>query len=175
MGCKRPLTSQSGLVPTIIASRAEKCECFAIISIMKLFVGVKALIEKEGKVLLIREAKYDEGLNEGKWDVPGGRIEVEETLMEGLSREVFEETGLKVMSTRILDVHETFREKVGEKWHIVRVYYRTEVEGEIVLSKDHDAYEWVNPADYGGKILMTDVAGLLDSGLTPISHIKSVW
>lgn len=142
---------------------------------MKLFVGVKALIVREGKVLIIREAKYDEGLNEGKWDVPGGRIETEENLMEGLKREVKEEVGLDLSTTRILDVHETFREIKGEKCHIVRPYYMAEAEGDIVLSRDHDRYEWVDPANYGDKILMADVAALFDSGLKPISHIRAVW
>jgi 8-oxo-dGTP pyrophosphatase MutT (NUDIX family) len=52
---------------------------------MKLFVGAKGLLVNEGKILLLRESKeYIDGTKEGKRDVPGGKIEPEETVYEGL-------------------------------------------------------------------------------------------
>jgi ADP-ribose pyrophosphatase YjhB (NUDIX family) len=51
---------------------------------MKLFVAAKAIIISEGKVLLLREAAYDEGTNVGKWGVPGGRIHDDEPILDGL-------------------------------------------------------------------------------------------
>lgn len=45
---------------------------FCYTRFIKLAVGVKAFIlNEEGKVLILREAKYDEGTNDGKWDVKG--------------------------------------------------------------------------------------------------------
>lgn len=128
---------------------------------MKLYVGVKALIVKEGKVLLLREAKYDEGTNEGKWDVPGGRIEPHETLAAALAREVFEESGLSIEAQEVLSVNETFPTIKGEESHIVRIHYLASYKsGEVVLSADHDQYEWVDESGLVGKECMSGVREL---------------
>jgi len=128
---------------------------------MKLYVGVKALIVKEGRILLLREARYDEGTNEGKWDVPGGRILPEESLSEGLMREVREESGLEIRQGDVLSVSETFPVIKGEPSHIVRIHYLAEYKsGEVVLSKDHDVYEWVEAATLAGKDYMGGVREL---------------
>lgn len=114
---------------------------------MKLFVAVKAIIVNEKReVLLLREAStYIDGTNIGRYDVPGGRIDVTESLEDALSREVMEETGLQVLTSNLVDVHDTFNEKGGETWHIIRLFYQVKcAEGEVVLSKDHDKYRWVS-------------------------------
>ncbi len=112
---------------------------------MKLFIGAKALIERDGKILLIREAAYDEGTNLGKWDVPGGRIEPHEPILVGLAREVMEESGLNIVPQHVLTVEETFPIIKGEACHIIRVYYlATTNSSEVVLSPDHNEYQWVD-------------------------------
>jgi 8-oxo-dGTP diphosphatase len=116
---------------------------------MKLMIGVKAFISKNSRVLIIREAPYEEGSNFDKWDVPGGRINAEETLHEALSREVREEVGLEIVSSKVLYVQENFLNIRGEDCHIVRIYYAAELTGEadVVLSQDHDAYAWISAED----------------------------
>lgn len=111
----------------------------------KLFVATKALIVHQGKVLLLREApKYTDGTHIGEYDVPGGRIDNDEDLMTALKREVKEETGLTVTSAALFDSTEWWPEKNGEKWHIIGLFYRVEVQdaGRITLSTDHDDYLW---------------------------------
>lgn len=135
---------------------------------MKLYVGVKALIVNNGKVLLIREAAYDEGTNVGKWDVPGGRIREDEPILQGLAREVFEESGLKeVRFGDVLGVYETFPVINGEVCHIIRLFYAAYVTQvpEVILSSDHDAYEWVQLSDCADKVLVSNVEQLLEKVL----------
>ena len=56
-------------------------------------IGVKALIfDKTGKILLL---KRDHPLKKIYWDLPGGRLQKNETLLDALKREVQEETGLQ--------------------------------------------------------------------------------
>jgi len=130
---------------------------------MKLFIGAKAIVVHEGKVLLLREAAYDEGTNEGKWDVPGGRINAEEPILEGLRREVMEESGLTIKPGRVLGVFETFPTIKGEACHIVRVYYEATLQTlEVVLSQDHAEFAWVTVADLEGKECVSDVAELVN-------------
>lgn len=129
---------------------------------MKLFVGTKSLIVHEGRVLILREAAYDEGTNTGKWDVPGGRIEPEEKLHEGLVREVREECGLTIEPGDVLGVYETFPTIKDEPCHIVRVYYRSlALTTDVVLSSDHSEYEWIDPSQYAPREFVSDIEELL--------------
>ena len=120
---------------------------------MKLMVGVKALIVNDGRVLIIREASYEEGTNLGKWDVPGGRINTKEFLDEALRREVWEEVGLEVIPGSVLYVQENFPTIQGEECHVVRIHYLTTLtkDAQVVLSRDHDAYAWVTAEDLSGR------------------------
>lgn len=130
---------------------------------MKLFVGAKALVHFQGKVLLIRESsKYAEGTETGKWDVPGGRIEPEEKVREGLIREVHEECGLTVMPGELLGVYDGFPRIGDTDCHVVRIYFLCEApSAEVTLSDDHDAFAWVDPTDLGNRILVSDLDELL--------------
>lgn len=135
---------------------------FSILFHMKLFIGVKALIKHEGRVLVLREAAYDEGVNEGKWDVPGGRISPDEAILDGLEREVKEESGLLIAVGEVIGVFETFPTIKGEACHIVRIFYSaTTNTPEVVLSGDHDAYEWVSASDLEGKQLVSSLEPLI--------------
>ncbi len=113
---------------------------------MKRFVAAKAVIRNgEGRYLLLREALYDEGTNLGKWGVPGGRVEGEETLSDALLREAQEEAGLSVRQGKLIGVVENMPVIKGEKVHIVRLFYLCEpTTREVQLSSEHDAYEWVS-------------------------------
>ncbi len=129
---------------------------------MKLFIGAKALISHEGKVLVLREATYDEGTNEGKWDIPGGRIEAEEPILEGLSREIHEETGLNVEVGEVVGVFETFPTIKGEACHIVRIFYTAQsTSSEVRLSGDHDQYEWIDPSNLDDREYVSSLRELL--------------
>ncbi len=60
-------------------------------------IAVKAVVfdRKRKKFLLIKRSEREE-IHEGLWDIPGGKIETGETLWEGLVREIYEETGIKL-------------------------------------------------------------------------------
>ena len=61
-------------------------------------VGVVAFIERDGSLLLERRADF------GTWGVPGGALDEDETVEQGIAREVLEETGLEVVSIELLGV-----------------------------------------------------------------------
>ena len=64
-------------------------------------VGVGAVIVQDGKVVLVK--RRFEPLA-GQWSLPGGRLELGETLEAGLAREMLEETGLEVQVGPVVDV-----------------------------------------------------------------------
>lgn len=96
----------------------------------------KAVVIKDRKILSL----YIEKNGQKKWDLPGGRIEFGESPEEGLVREVMEETNCRVKSMKLIDTWH----RVLESWQIVGVFYICELEGEIILSSEHNGYEWIN-------------------------------
>ncbi len=62
---------------------------------------VGGVVKKDGKYLLVQEAKKE---CKGKWSIPAGHLELNETIAEGAKREILEECGLEVEITGILHV-----------------------------------------------------------------------
>jgi 8-oxo-dGTP diphosphatase len=66
-------------------------------------VGVGGVIIQDGRALLIRRGT--EPLK-GEWSIPGGMLEVGETLVQGVERELLEETGLTVRVIELIEIFE---------------------------------------------------------------------
>jgi 8-oxo-dGTP diphosphatase len=83
-------------------------------------VGVGGIIFREDEVLLIKRGK-EPGL--GQWSIPGGVVRPGETLKEGVVREIFEETHLKVEVLALAKILERiFRDSGGRvAYHYVLV------------------------------------------------------
>ena len=62
---------------------------------------IGGIIEKDGKFLLVQEAKEK---CRGKWNIPAGHLDPNETIFEGAKREVFEECGCNVELTGVLQI-----------------------------------------------------------------------
>ena len=68
----------------------------------------QALIEQNGKVLVVRNHEHDDGI--AGWGFPGGRVEPGETFAEAAAREVREETGVTIEVGTIVAVGEWLHE-----------------------------------------------------------------
>ena len=73
-------------------------------------VGVGGVVIHKGRALLIRRGS--EPLR-GEWSIPGGSLELGETLAEGVARELLEETGLVVRVLGQIEVFERIYNKKG--------------------------------------------------------------
>ncbi len=113
-------------------------------------IACKALIIKDEKVLILREAPtYKDGTNIGRYHLPGGRIDPGEPFLEGLKREVYEETGLTVTVTAPLFVGEWFPVIREVKNQIVAIFFVCLAKDDHVrLSEEHDDYLWIDPKEY---------------------------
>lgn len=105
-----------------------------------LFVAAHALIMKDDRFLVTKRLASD-GYMPGKWDLPGGTIEVGETVEEGLFREVAEETTLSIEITRPFSIYTTLSQ-LPERKNVAVVYLCRWLSGDVQLS-EHDEYHWI--------------------------------
>ena len=112
-------------------------------------IAMKAVIVKDGKVLVLREAAtYGDGTQTGRYHMPGGRVEIGENFEDALKREVREETGLEVIIEYPIYVGEWRPVIRGVPHQIVGTFFVcTPTTDEITLSTEHDDYKWVDSTD----------------------------
>ena len=111
------------------------------------YVGVGAVIVQDGQVLIVKR-KYDPLA--GQWSLPGGGVELGETLEDSIVREMLEETGLDIEVGPVIEVFDRItRDDVGEvQYHFVLVDYLCwPVGGELRASSDVADARFVDPAD----------------------------
>ena len=107
-------------------------------------VGVGAVVIDGGRVLLVRRGQ--EPLK-GEWSLPGGALELGETLQQGVVREVLEETGLTVVPAGIVEILDriTHDEASGQiRYHYVLIDFICRVAGGTLRgASDVDDARWV--------------------------------
>lgn len=104
-------------------------------------VSVYALIRNEkGEFLLLRRSENSR-TNPGKWDLPGGKVNPDESLKEGVVREVWEETGISIAPA---DVAGQVNFELPEKKVIAIVFNGGYVIADVKLSDEHMEYSWVS-------------------------------
>jgi 8-oxo-dGTP diphosphatase len=112
-------------------------------------IGVGGVVIDSGRTLLIRRASPP---LQGEWSIPGGLLEVGETLEQGVARELAEETGLAVRVVELIEVFErifpappnadgTPGDAARPQYHFVILDYLCEIRGGT-LSAGSDAQEF---------------------------------
>jgi nucleoside triphosphatase len=108
---------------------------------------VGALIfNQQGKALLVKSDKW-----RNKYCVPGGHIELGETMEDALRREIKEETGLDIYNVEFALMQEfIFDEAFHEKRHFIFFDFvcKTDAsENNVVLNFESQEYVWVFPGE----------------------------
>jgi 8-oxo-dGTP diphosphatase len=114
-------------------------------------VGVGAVVVYQGRVLLVQRGR--EPLK-GKWSLPGGMLELGESLTQGVVREVQEETGLDVEAIELIELIDRIHKESGPSGERVRYHYVIAdylcrvVGGTLQAASDADAVRWVERAEW---------------------------
>lgn len=116
----------------------------------KVFGVVGAIIEKDGKILMVREIGE---IAKNMWNIPAGHIDVGENPLKSVVREVKEETGSDFMPTHILGVYSSVNERAGKKIntiiHSVKIIFVGKISNKKVseLCDDVSEIKWFMPEE----------------------------
>jgi 8-oxo-dGTP diphosphatase len=111
------------------------------------YVGQKALIEKDGKILVLNSPLVGA-------DLPGGKIQIGELAFDkSLMREIKEETSLEVsvnepIATGYFKFHPQIIQQKKSDFVFIVVYMADYISGEVSLSDEHETYQWVSEHEY---------------------------
>ena len=111
------------------------------------FLAVSAAIVRDGKVLVVRRARLPAS---GVFSLPGGVVEVGETLTEAVVREVREETGLEIEPVALAGYREAITRDAGgrvERHFVILPFAARWIAGEPTLNEELSEARWVDPAE----------------------------
>ncbi len=114
------------------------------------FGVVGAIVEKDGKILLVREASESDA---GKWNQPAGWIDVGENPITAAKREVLEETGYEFEPTHLLGIYSLVRKdaepKLGALPHAIKLIFKGQITSDTPRALEDDVTEtkWYTPQE----------------------------
>lgn len=86
-------------------------------------VDTRVAVWKDDKILLVQE-------NDGLWAMPGGWMDVTETISSNAKKEVFEESGSQIEVKRLVAIHDRNRHNPGQNvFTILKVFVEAEYQG----------------------------------------------
>src|SRR5215831_16664034 len=122
-------------------------------------LAVSAAIVRHGKVLIVRRARPPAN---GLYTLPGGAVEVGETLVDAVKREVREETALAVEPVGLAGYREAIARDGGgriERHFVILPFAARWIAGEPMLNDELSEAMWLDPAAIKG---LNTTAGLAE-------------
>ncbi|MCL5786688.1 MAG: NUDIX domain-containing protein [Candidatus Marsarchaeota archaeon] len=130
----------------------------------RIIVWVGALLNNgHGKFLFLKRVKGSSWAG-GQWQLPGGKMEWGESVMDTLNREINEETEGKIINPAFLGVYTMQINSNGSNFHAVMLVYKGNYSGKgINMSEDHDGYAWMSLKEAIGVDLMEGLGKFIKS------------
>lgn len=128
-------------------------------------MAVGAVIVRDGKALIIKRAHEP---RKGEWSLPGGLLELGESLQDAVRREIKEETNLDVEVGPVLETFDRVHRDGGGniRYHFVIVDYVCWPRGgEAMPGSDADGVAWVTDSEIDGYKVNAHAAAVLRRGL----------
>ena len=123
-------------------------------------IAQKAIIVKNNKVLLLRDPRMTEVI----WEIPGGRMNIDEEPRAAVAREIMEELGVAVTVGEVVYMEQFFQSNEGKRAFVI-VYeaFLVDENADFVLSADEvSEIAWVPKEEIGNYPLFPDYVRALD-------------
>jgi 8-oxo-dGTP diphosphatase len=114
------------------------------------YLAVSAAIFRDGRVLIVRRARPPA---HGLYTLPGGGVELGETLEQAVIREVREETALDIEPVDLIGFRQAIaRDAAGrvERHFVILPFAARWIAGEIALNEELSDAHWLEPAELSG-------------------------
>jgi len=109
--------------------------------------AVRALIEnRAGHVVVLKRTNTTFGNN--LWCLPGGKVEVGQTVEEALAVELLEELSVRLISARFFFYQDSLPME-PDGLHFINFYFQCDVEGDPVINEESSDFAWIGPDDVG--------------------------
>jgi 8-oxo-dGTP diphosphatase len=128
-------------------------------------VGVGAIIVDDGRVALVKRGQAP---LLGEWSIPGGVLELGETLRQGAERETLEETDLVVRATELLGVFDRVvldNEKRCQYHYVLIDFLCERISGDLHAAGDAADVRWFTLEEVGKLALPQDTTAVIRLGL----------
>ena len=133
-------------------------------------LGIGALIFQGDSILLVERGKQP---LQGYWSLPGGVLEIGETLAEGIVREVREETGLEVTPVTVLEIFERIIRDADNRpeYHYVLIDYICRITGgTLEAADDASRVAWAPRHLLGTYQLTAGTLPVIEKGFASLSR-----
>jgi 8-oxo-dGTP diphosphatase len=131
-------------------------------------LAVGGVVIHDSRVLLIRRGRPP---LEGRWSIPGGILEIGETIAEGVARELKEETAIRVRVMKLLEIYEKVLrdERSRARYHFVILDYLCEfVEGTATAGGDVREILWAEKQQLASLALTAAASQVIDKAFATV-------
>ena len=135
-------------------------------------LAVSAAIIRDGKVLIVRRARPPAG---GLYTLPGGGVEVGETLIEAVVREVREETALAIEPVALAGYREAItRDNDGriERHFVILPFAARWIAGEPMLNDELSEAMWLDPSEIAGLNTTAGLAEIIANAMALLARAR---
>jgi 8-oxo-dGTP diphosphatase len=125
------------------------------------YLAVSAAIFRDGRVLIVRRGRAPA---KGLYTLPGGGVELGETLEQAVIREIREETTLDIEPLELVGFRQAIaRDAAGrvERHFVILPFAARYIGGEVALNEELSEAHWLEPAALGGLSTTEGLAGIV--------------
>jgi 8-oxo-dGTP diphosphatase len=136
------------------------------------YLAVSAAIFRDGRVLIVRRARSPA---HGLYTLPGGGVELGETLEEAVIREVREETALEVEPIELVGFRQAIaRDGDGrvERHFVILPFAAHWISGEVSLNEELAEAHWLAPAELAGLKTTEGLATIVAAAAERLAAIR---
>src|ERR1700751_3976678 len=138
------------------------------------YLAVSAAVFRDGRVLIVRRGRPPA---HGLYTLPGGGVELGETLEQAVIREVREETGLAIAPLGLVGFREAIARDAAarvERHFVILPFAAYWVGGEIARSEELAEAHWLKPDELGGLKTTEGLAEIVAAAAGRVALVRAL-